>query len=424
MKCVNCGNKIKKNFKICPNCGEKINFEQKAKKNINKKIIVFVSIIIVFISILMITLMMLKNSKTNIAQLKESVVQIYVYDEADDVIATGSGVVVFENDIVLTNAHVIEDNSKLEVVSENNVKYNVDGIIGYNKKKDIAILKLTSSKNLKSVKINEKISVGDQVTAIGSPLGLKNTVSDGILSGYFQDNIEVYQHTAPISSGSSGGALFDNKGKLVGITYASINGGQNLNLAIPITEFIKEYNIVKNNKAIKTRYYSFLNNSILKTKNGSVLLDYILNDEYSNERFKSGVIDDLKKREGNLERCLSLSNCSYVFENNYNKVSDYISSSIYLNSGVSGTIGTVELINGEAFIDKSTSTEGEGYSVIMIKLNNDSSNAINHVKKFIQNEFEFDTFEIKNNNKYLYALSCNNYNNCDEVKDILEQFIK
>lgn len=414
MKCSNCGIRIKKKFNLCPNCGEEIIIEQKSKNTINKgSIIVMFTIIVLIILILIVT----KNNKVGIEDLKDSVVQVYVYDEENEVIATGSGVVAFENDIVLTNAHVIEDNYKLEIISENNTKYKVKGIIGYNRKKDIAILKLSNNKELKALKIKQKISVGDEVTAIGSPLGLKNTVSDGILSGYFQDNIEVYQHTAPISSGSSGGALFDNKGNLVGITYASINGGQNLNLAIPIAEFEKEYKIVKDNKNISARYYSFLNNSIYKTKNGSAVLEYVLNDEYGNERFESGTMDESKVKEGNLEKCNSLDNCSFVSEKKYKKISNYISSSIYISSGIPNN--TILNEDGSAEL-----REGEGYSVVLIKLNNSSVNVISQLKEFVKTEFEFDEWEFNNNSKYLYGLSCKNYNRCNNIKKILYDFVK
>lgn len=418
MKCSKCGHKIKSSFKLCPSCGEKIEINEKLKRKVIKTLYVGIGIGIVLIVAIMLFITFLSNGKKDIADLKDSVVQIYVYGEDGEAIATGSGVVAFKDDLILTNAHVVEDNYSLEVISENNTKYTVEGIVAYNKKKDIAILKLKNSKGLKALKTKEKIAVGDEVTAIGSPLGLKNTVSDGILSGYFQDNIEVYQHTAPISSGSSGGALFDSKGNLVGITYASINGGQNLNLAIPIVEFKKEYEIVKNNVAVKSRYYSFLNNGILKTEEGNDLLDYVLNDKYSNEKFKSGVISDEDMAEGNLERCTSLANCSFLFKSNYKKINDYVSSSIYLDSGTSNLFSVSE----DGTIEKISS--GEGYSVVIIKLNNKSDSVIGKIQKFIEDEFEFDTWEFKNNSKYLYGFICTSYNECYKVRNILEGFVK
>ena len=75
---------------------------------------------------------------------------------------------------------------------------------------------------------------GQKVVAIGSPLGLFNSISDGIVSGFREINgIPMIQFTAPISSGSSGGALLDMYGRLVGLITAGFDKGQNLNLAVP-----------------------------------------------------------------------------------------------------------------------------------------------------------------------------------------------
>ena len=74
---------------------------------------------------------------------------------------------------------------------------------------------------------------GQQIVAIGSPLGLFNTISDGIVSGFRRiDQVSMIQFTAPISRGSSGGALLDLYGRLVGIITAGFDDGQNLNLAV------------------------------------------------------------------------------------------------------------------------------------------------------------------------------------------------
>ena len=96
--------------------------------------------------------------------------------------------------------------------------------------KDIDYSNLVYLENSKT-----EIEKGATVYAIGSPLGIQNTLSQGIISGRHSINgIETIQFTASISSGSSGGALLDEKGRVLGITFASYQDGQNLNLAIPI----------------------------------------------------------------------------------------------------------------------------------------------------------------------------------------------
>lgn len=74
---------------------------------------------------------------------------------------------------------------------------------------------------------------GQKVVAIGSPLGLFNSVSDGIISGFrVIDDVDMIQFTAPISHGSSGGALLNMYGEVIGISTAGIDEGQNINLAM------------------------------------------------------------------------------------------------------------------------------------------------------------------------------------------------
>ena len=222
------------------------------------------------------------NKKINIEKAKESVMLIYSYNEDGEMISSGSGFIAFEDDILITNAHVIEDASRIEIISEENNKYNVLGIIGYDLKKDIAIFKIENYKNLKRFPISKKIEIGDDVYAIGSPLGIKNTVSNGILSGIREeDGFEIYQYTAPISPGSSGGALLNKKGEVVGITYASIIDGQNLNLAIQISDVEKEYNKASDKTPIDLKYKKLINSRIFASEKGKKIFNAF--DSYSFE---------------------------------------------------------------------------------------------------------------------------------------------
>lgn len=221
------------------------------------------------------------NSKLDIENIKKSVVLIQSYDANGEIIATGSGFIAFAKNILVTNAHVIEDSYRIEVISEDNYKYNIQGIIGYSKSNDIAIIKLEDYKDLHPLKISINYTIGDPVYAIGSPLGIKNTISNGVISGnLLVEDIESIQHTAPISSGSSGGVLLSNSGKVLGITYASFVEGQNLNLAIPIETVEKLYKKVKDYKAVDLAYKNFLSNKILKYETGWKILEAFLSYDF------------------------------------------------------------------------------------------------------------------------------------------------
>ncbi len=169
-----------------------------------------------------------------------AVVYVEVQDENHSSIASGSGFIVNSNGIVVTNFHVIKGCSYASVTLQNGEKYDVKSVLNYNEKQDIAILKLSNATNLNTVKLGDSsiIEIGDNVVAIGSPKGYENTLSTGIISGVNRKNDRGndIQTTASITHGSSGGALFDMYGNVIGITYAGYDSAGDLGFIIPINE--------------------------------------------------------------------------------------------------------------------------------------------------------------------------------------------
>lgn len=177
-----------------------------------------------------------------------SVVTLLCYNYDGELAATGSGFVAFDSKTVITNYHVMSSAYTCKISTNQDISYKVSKILAYSKEQDIAIIQLSEDTGLNPLTLgnSKDIKKGEPVVAIGSPLGIKNTVSTGVLSGrLMEDNMDVLQFTAPISSGSSGGALFDNRGNVIGITYASYKNGQNLNLAIPIELAVNLKNATK-----------------------------------------------------------------------------------------------------------------------------------------------------------------------------------
>lgn len=176
-----------------------------------------------------------------ISEAANSVVKLNCYDRNGDLLCTGSGFSAFDKGIILTNYHVIENwPDHVEIVTERGEKCVVTGCVGVSIERDIAILYYNDNNvdfELPVLPMNSSdvLQKGEKVVAIGSPLGITNVVSTGVFSGYAKigDATDI-QFTASISSGSSGGALFNNKGDVIGITYASITEGQNVNFAVPI----------------------------------------------------------------------------------------------------------------------------------------------------------------------------------------------
>lgn len=186
-----------------------------------------------------------------------SVVTIFCYDYEDELAATGSGFVAFDGKTIITNYHVMTSAYTCKISTNQDISYEVSKILCYSKEQDIAILQLEKDTGLQPLTLGDSsiIKKGETIVAIGSPLGIKNTVSTGVLSGRLMDtSMDVLQFTAPISSGSSGGALFDNNGNVIGITYASYIDGQNLNLAIPIELANDLYNSMGAEKNVSAIY--------------------------------------------------------------------------------------------------------------------------------------------------------------------------
>jgi len=149
----------------------------------------------------------------------------------------GSGFIVSSSGLVVTNFHVVKNAIKIEVKFKDSHSHEDAVLVSSDAKKDIAILRINKP-GLKPVLLgdSDRVQVGEKVVAIGNPLGLENTVSDGLISSIRDAgrNSKVLQITAPVSAGSSGCPLFNLKGEVIGIAVGSNLQGQNINFAIPI----------------------------------------------------------------------------------------------------------------------------------------------------------------------------------------------
>ena len=167
-----------------------------------------------------------------------SVVMLEVLDETGTPRASGSGVLIAPGGILLTNFHVVRGGAACAVHAENCPSvFRTDELLKYHPDFDLALVRAPGCPG-RPIPLYDGPALrrGQQVVAIGSPLGLFNSVSDGIISGFrVHRGVDLIQFTAPTSPGSSGGALLDRCGRLIGIVTAGVSGGQNLNLAVSCT---------------------------------------------------------------------------------------------------------------------------------------------------------------------------------------------
>ena len=182
-----------------------------------------------------------KDTATIAKEAKGAVVSIVMADKGGNPIAQGSGFLVSRDGWVVTNYHVIKSGSSAVIKLPDGPVFVVDGVLAFDKDRDVAVIKAHGN-NFQTVVLgdSDRLEVGEEVVAIGSPLSLESTVSNGIVSGIRSDGEgagrKLLQITAPISHGSSGGALFNLVGEVVGITSSGIQSGENLNFAVPIND--------------------------------------------------------------------------------------------------------------------------------------------------------------------------------------------
>lgn len=172
-----------------------------------------------------------------------SVVFIQVQSVSGDRLAEGigAGVVIDQSGLIVTNAHVVGEATRLRVEDANGRQFEAE-VVGKDLFSDLAVIKTTGAGEWRPAPLGRSgsLAIGLWVVAIGNPLGLHHTVTLGIVSGLARvlsdDQPEFIQTDAAVNPGNSGGGLFDLAGNLVGITsgsYSTTGGSMGLNFAIP-----------------------------------------------------------------------------------------------------------------------------------------------------------------------------------------------
>lgn len=217
---------------------------------------------------------------TGLSDMKDSAlldraIQACVYIEVTDIfgnISSGSGFYIDAQGTLVTNYHVIEYAKKISITQDDGSTYNGSVTVkGYDASLDLALLKINYNSTHYLTRSNsDKVLRSQTVYAIGSPLGLQNTISEGLISRIYKDDSgnKHFQISNAISPGSSGGALIDTKGHVIGVTNAVYSEGENLGLAIPINHLDHIAN------------------------KGNYTLSGLFNTQYVNDHFRILVLQD------------------------------------------------------------------------------------------------------------------------------------
>ena len=174
----------------------------------------------------------------------------------------GSGVIVDKRGYILTNNHVVEQATKIQVQLHGETARYTAKVVGVDEDTDLAVIKIDANKELPIAKLgnSDGVQVGDWVLAIGSPFGLQATVTAGIISakdrgGIGQQFQRFLQTDAAINPGNSGGPLVDLSGQVIGINTAIITGSrgyEGVGFALPSTTAIRVYDqIIKQGRVTR-----------------------------------------------------------------------------------------------------------------------------------------------------------------------------
>ncbi len=243
--------------------------------------------------------------KTEVSEMRSGVVKIITYDINHVEVGSGSGFIVSEDGNVVTNYHVIDMAPILEVKTADNAIYQVAGVLKYDAERDIAILKLKDAESMPNMSLGDSddLKYGEDIAAMGHPLGMSLTVTFGNISsldspgGLTRKEYNDIQFSAPISQGNSGGPLVNMYGDVVGINYSVMVEGQNLNYAIPINELkpmLDGLGPVKSPAAVikevypemtynELAYYMYLNYPVYSVDGYNFNFDNFLISEYSKD---------------------------------------------------------------------------------------------------------------------------------------------
>ena len=181
------------------------------------------------------------SSDSSFSGIIEDAVKAVVTIKTD--VSQGTGFIISSDGYLVTNAHVLEGASRVVAYDYNKNSMTAE-FIGYVDSLDIALLKISGNFEELELEDSDDVSVGERVIAIGNPLGLEFSVSEGIVSGVHREGLvsglnAYIQTDAALNPGNSGGPLINKQGKVIGINNFKLSDGESLGFALE-SNYIKE----------------------------------------------------------------------------------------------------------------------------------------------------------------------------------------
>ncbi len=227
---------------------------------------------------------------TSAHKIYEDKVQSVLFIETQS--GAGSGIILQEDGTFVTCFHVISDADFINAKTKDGKIYKVNGYKYLNPADDIAILTISSKNKFIPITINNKAKIGDIIYTIANPKKLQFVFSDGMINQLSKEKI---QFSAPTSPGSSGGALLNEAGELIGMITSQYNlsMAQNINFAVPTSYFVPYVDKKKKSNTKNLNWTDFVV-STLKEKDLSAFMDYAMTTENRTMMYKlmKGLLSD------------------------------------------------------------------------------------------------------------------------------------
>jgi S1-C subfamily serine protease len=171
-------------------------------------------------------------------------------------ISQGSGFIITDNGYIVTNAHVLSGGSYAQVLTLDSLRWKNADLIGYDLDMDIAVLEIPGNYEHLEFADSDNLKVGQKTIAIGNPLGLSFTVTEGIISALDRKGINgipaYIQIDTPLNPGNSGGPLINTEGEVIGVNNFKIQGGENLGFSLESNYAVETINDIFESKNITT----------------------------------------------------------------------------------------------------------------------------------------------------------------------------
>ncbi len=171
-----------------------------------------------------------------VKRIQPAVVTVIAYNAQNEASFQGTGFFMASGGCFLTNCHVLAQAARAEVRTAEGRCYPVKGVVAADRNWDLVVAAVVSPPTgIYGLEITPDLpEVGERVAVVGSPLGLEQTLSDGVVSALRRTSAGNYlQISAPVSNGSSGSPVINMRGEVIGVASLQVIKGQNLNFAVP-----------------------------------------------------------------------------------------------------------------------------------------------------------------------------------------------